>query len=291
MAALAPLDGRGLGEYRRVVGRALRAILASDLPRPGEVAATTLSTAKGSGCTLEKLTLSRQGTGEEVPALLLVPDAWTGKVVVAVSDRGKDSLLGAAAGGSPSPFAAAAVAARAAVLAPDVFLTGELAPAGKEPRPPVDPRRHKDWFGYTLGYNRTVLANRAHDVLTAIGHARSLPGAHTVHLAGFGDAGLWAILARGLAGGAVDRTLAARPSFDFADVKDADDPRLLPGGVKYGGWGAFAALAAPGDLWLIGEGGPPPALAAAYRAGAVEDRLKSFPADAAPADLLKSLLE
>jgi hypothetical protein len=277
MAALVPTDGRGLGDLQRVVGRALRAILASDLPRPGEVAATAISTGKGKGYTLEKLTLARKGSGEEVPALLLVPDGWSGKVVVAVSDRGKDSILGAGPDGAPAALAEAAVAARAAVLAPDVFLTGELVPAGKEPRPPVDPKRHKDYAGYTFGYNRTVLANRAHDVLTAIGHARSLPGAHTVHLAGLGDAGLWAILARGLAGSAVGRTLATRPAFDFADVKDADDPRLLPGGVKYGGWGAFAALAAPGELWLLGDGEPPPVLAAAYRAGAVEGRLRTLP--------------
>jgi hypothetical protein len=111
-----------------------------------------------------------------------------------------------------------------------------------------------------------------------------------VHLLGLGEAGLWVILARGLAGGAVVRTWAEAPEFDFADVKSVDDPRFLPGGVKYGGWGAFAALAAPGELILAGKGEAPEVLRAAYRAAGAGGRLARHEKTPSPAELARELL-
>jgi len=138
----------------------------------------------------------------------------------------------------------------------------------------VDAKRHQEYCGYTFGYNRTPLANRVHDVLTLIGYARSVPGTHTVHLWGLGEGGLCVLLAKGLAGDAVLRTMAEGPDFDFQDVKDVNDLRFLPGGVKYGGWGAFAALCAPGELSVLGDSELPEVLLAAYRAGGVEKRIR-----------------
>ena len=139
----------------------------------------------------------------------------------------------------------------------------------------MDGKRHSKYCGYTYGYNRTVLANRVHDVLTAVGHARAVRGTHTVRLVGLGEGGLWVLLARGLAGDAVSGTVASRPAFDFSRVRDVNDLRFLPGGVKYGGWGAFAALAAPDRLCLVGGGDVPDLLGAAYGAAGVPDRLLS----------------
>ena len=42
----------------------------------------------------------------------------------------------------------------------------------------------------------------------------------------------------------VSLTFNVRPGRLFADLRDVDDPRFLPGGLKYGGWGSFAAVAA-----------------------------------------------
>ena len=72
----------------------------------------------------------------------------------------------------------------------------------------------------------------------------------------------------------MERTVAHQPRFDFCEVNDVNDPRFLPGGVKYGGWGAFAALAAPDPLGLIGSGDIPEVLAAAYASAGVEGRLR-----------------
>ena len=74
-------------------------------------------------------------------------------------------------------------------------------------------------------------------------------------------------------------------------MKDVNDLRFLPGGVKYGGWGAFAALSAPGELWLRGEGPFPGVLSAAYRAAGAEGRLQRVEKDRSAGDLAKTLCE
>ena len=48
----------------------------------------------------------------------------------------------------------------------------------------------KDFAGYTYGYNRSLLANRVHDVLTLIAFGTSLLKAKTVHLVGWGEMGV-----------------------------------------------------------------------------------------------------
>src|SRR5206468_3523836 len=73
-----------------------------------------------------------------------------------------------------------------AVVAPDVLGTGELTP---EKPFPVD----KNFAGYTYGYNRTLLANRVHDVLTFLAFGRGHLQAKAVHLVGWGEMGPVAI--------------------------------------------------------------------------------------------------
>ncbi len=288
-------DGPSLAVYRKVLGAALRAIVSSEVPPAAGVEAREISSrpakAGGRTCRVDEVLLGRAGSGEAVPALWITPEPWNGTVVVAVGEGGRRSVAPIDEAGNAGSLAAAVLERGAAVLAPDVFLTGDLVPSGGAVRFPIDPKRHRDFCGYTFGYNRTPLANRVHDVLTAIGYAWAKPGTHTVHLAGAGEAGLWVLLARGLAGRSAGRTFADRPSFDFSDVKDVNDLRFLPGGVKYGGWGAFAALSAPGELWLRGDGPLPAVLSAAYRAAGVEGRLKAVGKEHGAGDLAKLLCE
>ena len=60
----------------------------------------------------------------------------------------------------------------------------------------------------TFGYNRPLLANRVHDILTAVAMAKRHEKTKTVHLVGLDKAGPWVLLARGLCGDAVARTAA-----------------------------------------------------------------------------------
>ncbi len=281
MADLAPEDGPALARYRRVVGGALRAIVNSELPGPGDVTAERTAAAQDvEGHRVEWLSLSRRGGGEAVPALWIVPEGWTGNVVVALSGGGKGDYSSGAGSGRLQDLGVAVLTRDAALLVPDVLLTGEsrtgeTAPEEGNASLPVDPGRHKRFCGYTYGYNRTLMAERVHDVLTAVGYARAQAATRSVSLLGANEGGLWAILAKGLAGDGVDGVLAEMPDFEFGDLDDVNDPRFLPGGIKYGGWGGFAAASAPDRLILVGDREIPNILPRAYSAAGVSDQLST----------------
>jgi hypothetical protein len=94
------------------------------------------------------------------------------------------------------------------------------------------------------------LANRVHDILTAIAFAQGQQGTKKVDLIGFEQAGPWVLLARPLCGDAVERTVADCSGFRFEKVYSVNDEMMLPGALKYGGLPAFAALCAPHALFI-----------------------------------------
>jgi dienelactone hydrolase len=227
-----------LVEFRRVVGGALSALLHTGLPPPEAVVAR-----EGAGGTV----LVRGQGGERVPVELRKPEVWKGELVVLLDERGGTRVL-------DEGFAQECLARGLALLGVDVLLTGAARPAD-EARLPVDPERHDRYAGFTWGYNRTLLAERVHDALTAVAYARGLSGVRAVHLAGLGRAGPWALLARALAGGALERTLVEW-SWSFAGIRSLEDQDFLPGALRYGDLETFAGLCAPGELALLGAPAP-----------------------------------
>ena len=172
--------------------------------------------------------------------------------------------------GKLTPAAKAILDKGAAILAVDVFGTGELALA--QPIA-VNPR----FAGYTFGYNRPLLAQRVHDILTAVAFARKQDGVKTVHLVGHGKAGPWVLLARGLCGEAVARTAADVDRFRFDSVRTMTDEMMLPGALKYGGLPALAGLAAPGELYVHNHQGTGSGkwLKAVYKAAVRSEKLSA----------------
>src|SRR5262249_26925558 len=152
---------------------------------------------------------------------------------------------------------------------PQVFLTGK---AKNAKQPAVD----KGYAGFTWGYNRTVLANRVHDILTTVALARSKNGVRKVCLAGFGEAGPWVVLAAALAGHRVDRTAADMNQFRLDGILNMDDPMMQPGALKYGGMPAFTALLAPRPLFLHNTRDVDPQgwIAAAYKTAGQPNHLQ-----------------
>jgi hypothetical protein len=239
IAALKPTDAKSLAEYRRVIGTALRVVTGSSLPAAAEVEAAAVGEKEKRGtAVVQRLLLGRKGQGEQVPALGIRGETFDGNVVVWIHPRGKNSLWEF---GKLIPAAQEIIDQKAAILAVDVFGVGELTPA----KPiTVD----KNFSGFTFGYNRTLLGQRVHDILTAVAYARAHDKTRAVHLVGWDKAGPWVLLARGLCGDAVLRTAADAAGFRFGTLKDTGDEMMLPGALKYGGLQAFAALAAPADL-------------------------------------------
>ncbi len=233
--------------FRRVIGGALRVLLHTELP-PSSAIETHEEA--------DLLRLSRAGSGERVPARLVRPEPWDGSLVVLLDEGGGTRVLG-------QPFASACLARGLAVLGVDVLLTGAARPS-EDARLPVDVERHASFPGFTWGYNRGLLAERVHDALTAVAFARALEGVQRVHLVGLGRAGPWALLARALAGDAVDRTLV-HWSWNFAEIDSLQDEDFLPGALRCGDLEAFAGLCAPGKLGLIRPAPPPRRTQALYR--------------------------
>jgi dienelactone hydrolase len=243
--ALIPKDRASLTAYRRVIGTALRVMIGDQLPAAAEVLREAAPPRERDGVVWRPLRLGRKGQDEAIPALFVTrpgPDGFNGIVIVWVHPAGKASLL---QDGNLVPAARKILDRKAAILAPDLFGTGDLKPE----KPLVV---SKSFPGLTFCYNRPLLANRVHDLLTVIGSLRgSEPDtARSVHLVGFHEAGPWVVLARGLCGDAVIRTAADLNGFRFELVKTANDSMMLPGALKYGGLGALGALATPSELFI-----------------------------------------
>jgi dienelactone hydrolase len=241
IAALLPKDAKSFTEYRRVFGAALRAMVNDELPEGNEVEEIRQGEMeKHDGYGSRAFFLTRKGKNERVPALGLLPEDFNGNVVVWIHPRGKASLF---QDGKLIPAAKAILDRKNAVLAVDVFGTGELIP--QKPR-----EVNKNYAGFTFGYNRSLLAERVHDILTAVAFAKNHDKVKTVHLIGLEKAGPWVLLARGLCGDSVTRTAADFNGFRFDQVRTTTDEMMLPGALKYGGLPALAALAAPAELFV-----------------------------------------
>jgi dienelactone hydrolase len=239
--ALRPKDAAGLGEYRRVLGTALRVMMQDTLPAADGVEEVRMGEMeKRDGFSLRRFFLSRAGQKERIPAVGLLPADFDGTVVVWIHPRGKASLF---ADGKLVAAAKYILDRKGAILAVDIFGTGEL----ELGRPFAV---NKTYAGYTFGYNRTLLAQRVHDILTAVAFAKGHEQTKTVDLIGFEKSGPWVLLARSLCGDAVNRTAADFDGFRFDKVRTTTDEMMQPGALKYGGLPALAALAAPAEMYV-----------------------------------------
>jgi len=251
-AALLPKDKADVTEYRNVIGTAAGVLLDRGVPAAGELEIETVSDSRSGDVRVLKRLVGRMAGGERIPVVVLVPANYRGEAVLWIEGKGKAALFDHLDERTTEAVRSLLKAGRA-VIAPDVFLTGEFVPAGEYPRIVVDER----YAGYTFGYNRPVLAERVRDVLTVLAAAGPLAEAKQVDLVGTGAGGVWALLARALAGEQVRRTIVDLQGFHFGRIQKTNDPGLLPGGLRYGGIGGLAALAAPAELTLAGTQGIP----------------------------------
>ncbi len=280
--ALHPHDATGLERFRHVIGTALRVMVHDRLPRPEEVEERFVEKVTRDNVVYRKVRLSRKGAGEDIPAVVLVPDHPSGKVVIWIHPKGKASLM---VDGKLTPAARKILEKKTTIVAPDVFLTGEFQGA---PRPAVDPK----YAGFTFGYNRPLLANRVHDILTVVAYARGKTAVERIDLVGWDKAGPWVVLARALCGDAVGRTAADVNRFRFDSVRTTTDDMILPGALKYGGLGAFAALCSPGELFLHNKQGTSTGeiIKDAYRIAGAAERFHRLADRATPDQVVDWLL-
>jgi hypothetical protein len=244
---LVPKNAEGVAEYQRVVGAAARVMLDGGVPRAENIPTTTVVSSKLGNVTLVKGLVSRKGDGEAVPFVMLRPQTFQGTAVLWIDSHGKSHLFDQH--GRPNAAVVRLLEAGMIVASADLFLTGEFVKAGQKPQ---YIEVNSNYQGLTFGYNRPVLSNRVRDMLTAIGLLAGNKGVKSIQLVGTGTAGPWVLLAGGLAGEQVSRTVADAGGFRFAGITKTTDPMFLPGALKYGGLGGLAALAAPTKLTVMG---------------------------------------
>jgi dienelactone hydrolase len=268
---LTPKDAASLKQFRQVIGGALESMVADRLPSPADVEVVAQDEGKEIGkVKIRTFVLSRKGQGEAVRALGMLPVDCSGEGIIWVHPDGIASVY---KDGAIMPDAQKALDAGAAILAVEPLRTGASADAPKHPV-------NKTFAGYTFGYNRPLLADRVHDILTAVATLqKNEVGVKRIHLAGFGKAGPWVALARGLCGDAVARTAVDLNQFSFKSVKSYDDEMMLPGALRYGDLGTLAALSAPNELlaYNVESAGKNEAISAAYAASGQSGKLRREP--------------
>lgn len=237
MAKLAPKDAASLKEFKSVIGTALAGLVTDAMPKEIAIRSGPLQS-KIDGHVMHRAVLGRVNEKDAIACAGVFAKGDAG-LVIWRHPKGKSSLF---ENGKIAPAVKSLTDAGFAVVATDPFGTGE---AALEKPWNVD----KTYAGYTFGYNRPILANRVHDLLTLVGFGRMLK-AKTIAVAGFGEMGQAAVMAKALAGEHVSKCAADINQFRFEDIKDASDPMMLPGAVKYGGLGAFLALCAPDAVFV-----------------------------------------
>lgn len=263
-----PDDEEGLTALRGMVGGALRAMLHQDSDPLADVQFTREREWDVDGTRMASGTLA-YGDGARIDLTLATPTDWRGPCVLQVlSERPEPRALG----GAGTALTAALIESGTAVLS-----IATLQPdSGRLPR---QDSRHDHFVGYTYGYNKTLLAHRATDIVAGLRFARSLADVTSVGLLAQGRAGTWAILAAAVAGSAAPDAIVADYRDAFGEVDGVEHPDFLPGALRWGEMAHYTALLAPTPLWLTGVEEIPTTVSAAYRSAGASDGVQADPAD------------
>jgi hypothetical protein len=220
-------------EFRRTMRPALAHSLAAYSPAPTEVDVRPGGESVGKA-PVEQLFLGRKGKGDRVPATQWVPSRSKRVATLVVHEEGRTAV---------SPDLVAELSKQGhLVLSIDCFQTG----SAKGPQ--------RTDIRYFTTYNRTDLANRVQDILTALAYLKGLSGVTRVNLIGVGRAGGWCLLARGLAD-RIDRTCVDAAQFDITSDQAFLDHLFAPGLRRAGAVRTAALLAAPSPLLIHNTGG------------------------------------
>ncbi|RME94602.1 MAG: acetylxylan esterase [Verrucomicrobia bacterium] len=277
--------------FRHVFGKGLEIVVGRTLAEAGEVAWEPRATREpaGEGWRIQAGLLRNRTYDEALPALSFEPVGSRPRAtVVWVDGRGKAGLLGPD-GESPADGVRRLLAAGLRVVTADLFELGEFRPDGRPLRQTRRVDNPREAAAYTLGYNHSLCAQRAHDVLTLIQWARQ--SGDPVWLLAVEGGSPWAAAAMAVAPGALEGAAMDTRGFRFFAVSDIRSPDLLPGAARYGDLPGMLAVGLPRWLALAGEDGVSPWLAkvAAWREAAIEG--VEAPPAAATDRLLARLIE
>lgn len=222
-----PSDTAGLENFRKVYGVGLKQSVMAEYPDPDSVFTSNprVTSLKESAVSREEFELSRKGKGDRIPVTL-----WRRP-----SPKSVTLLISPKAGNDAS-----------AALAEMLYKNGHTValiqsfPGGRQV-----PGNIK----FFTTYNRTDEANRVQDILTAIAYLKKNYAKSPLNMVGQGEAGLWALLARGLAPRLYKVVIDAA---QFDNSRDEEFIEHLPvPGIRRAGDFRTAVMMAPSAPLLI----------------------------------------
>jgi dienelactone hydrolase len=201
---LKPHDAQSLTHFREVMRPALFHSLAAEFPDPKDVIESPRGPDKIAAS--QEFFIGRKNRGDRVPAILWMPRR-AGRALTAtllIHPEGKAPFQTDA-----NPLVNSLLKQGHILMSIDTFNTG----AAKANRDMSDP--------FFTTYNRTDDANRVQDVLTALAYLKKRSDVAAINLVGFENAGLWCLLARGLA------PELRRTAVDVSQFKSHNDQAYL----------------------------------------------------------------
>jgi hypothetical protein len=219
---------------------------------PKKLAQTTSvhATAKGEFLRMTGLLRNRE-RGEEIPLVLLQPGRLAGRAVIWLDPRGKAGLF--AEGGAVRAEVAQLLDSGCVVLGVDLFGQGEFIANGESAASNRMVKNPRESAAYTYGYDSALLAERVHDLQSAIHYAHGSGPKGEVCVIALGSTGPITAAALAADAGGVNAAVIETDGFRFGSVSDYRDATFLPAAAKYGDVPGALALFAPRRLYLIGE--------------------------------------
>ncbi len=241
--------------FRTIYGGAMEVLLGRNLATAGNVSCRMTQSNDRGDYSEEIGLLHNDSYNEEIPVVRLTPKAASGRMVVWVQAQGKAGVFERATGSSLQlkPAVRSLLNRGVTVIAADLLYQGEFLAEDKQMLRARKVNNPREAAAYTFGYNRTLFAQRVHDLLSVIQWTRTSAAGKRLDLVGVEGGAAWVAAARAQSGNAVTATALDTRGFRFANLSDIYDPDFLPGAAKYGDLSGMLAVGAPRPLWLAGE--------------------------------------
>jgi len=264
-----PTNQEKLEKFKETMGDALAHSLSAEIPEASELVVRDMGTADYGDFTVSRLCIGRKGKGTQVPSILFAPKRGnrvtegfnpvenaagvsTASATLVVHPEGKASLVDAEKA-KPVDLVKNLLESGQMVLAIDCFLTGEF-------HTPFEKTKRNEDVNFFTTFNCTDATLRIQDILTGLAYLQSIVESNpcgclegNLNLVGLEEAGLWCLLARGIASG-LDKTVADVSSFDTDDDEQWIKRLHIPDIRRIGGLNTAMTLAAPTPLFIHNTG-------------------------------------
>lgn len=258
---LKPTDAESMKRFRAVMEPALRHMVATELPSADDLVVETTAESVKNGVTVRKFNVRRKNDRRSIPVTICEPKDARG-VTLFINECMRAS--GWPRDDSDSGDANPLLHAGQVVIVADIYGMGDAV------KP--DPAATKSAEFFT-GYNRTVLAEQVHDILTLITWSKTFPEQRPLNLFSYSSTGHASVLARALAGNAMAHTVIMSVVGNLIHEGTPTFDHQLPHALRYGGLWPLASLDGTTDLTFWNMKKVPDWLYMSFDTAGVPDKL------------------